>query len=151
MRIKNPSDLPERYRKQIAEQQGPPKTKLEYPFEFTLDFELSSVNAFTGDKSRFKRMNERVKIMSMLHWSGLGRIETPQHRQRVTYTRVIPKGGRRWDSANFTGGSHKQLQDAMKHAGFFVDDSDKWIDVVTLQDDTERPDKGYVKIKVEII
>jgi hypothetical protein len=149
MSYKKLTDLPPKYQEQVRAKTGPARTKLPYPFEFRLDYDLKSVNEFTGPKSMFKRSNELLKFLELLHYQKLGRIETPQHRQRVTYTRVLAKGAKLLDSANITGGSLKQLQDAMKQVGFFVDDSDKWIDIQTAQEATERPERGYTLVRLE--
>ena len=59
------------------------------------------------------------------------------HPVSLVVTRIIRKGCRRWDADSVLRGSAKELIDAMVSAGFFHDDSPKWI---TTCDGRQRKD-----------
>jgi hypothetical protein len=149
MRYKDISEMPEHLRKQVIK--GKAKA-LTYPLEFSLPIELESLNKFSGPKAAFKRDALKKSYLSTLQYLGWGNIATPDQRQRVTFTRVIPEGGKAFDTmANLGGGSLKQLEDAMTQCGFWHDDSDKWIEAIPTQDKDERPENGYTRIRLELI
>lgn len=76
---------------------------------------------------------------------------------RVHLIRVLAKREHAWDSANWQLGNWKQIQDALTnrnkgavaYAGWFHDDSPRWITATTFANETtERPAEGAIIIEV---
>ncbi len=151
MKIKDISELKNpAMRKQAQQQQRVRGKILQYPFTLDIPIELRSKNEFTGNGAGWKRSEAKKEFIRCIAWLVGNLIDTPHEFQWVTFTRVLGKGAKRWDDNNMEGGDATQLQDALKKLGFYVDDSPKWIRARCLQDYTERPEKGYTRIKIEM-
>jgi hypothetical protein len=155
MRVRNLGDtkgMKPEIQKQVAERiRVKPKAKvLEYPFSFSIPVELRSKNDFTGEGARWKRKAAKQEFIRCISWLVGNYIQPPECKQFVTYTRVLGKGKKLWDSGNMEGGDVIQLQDSLKQLGFWQDDSRKYLEARCKEDDTERPDKGYTKIHIQL-
>ena len=88
---------------------------------------------------------------STLSTLGL-KAEPPTWKQRVTITRILGKGERRWDADSVLRGNAKQLLDALVDAGFFFDDGPQWItEVFGKQDDSRRESGPAIEVEIEAI
>lgn len=69
---------------------------------------------------------------------------------RLTVTRVLGKGQRRFDADSLGRGNAKELIDAIVAVGFLPDDGPRHVVEVTYrQDDKTRPEKSVTVIEME--
>jgi hypothetical protein len=74
----------------------------------------------------------------------------PDHKCRVTITRILGKGESLWDADSVLRGNAKQLLDALVDAGYFHDDGPKYIEeVFGKQDATRRKDGPAIVVEIQ--
>lgn len=91
----------------------------------TLPIELTNGNDGRGSRW-FSSANVRKKIEKTLRTMGLV-CDPFSFPVSVHVTRLIPKGGREWDTSSIGRGNWKEIEDAMTACGWWHDDSPKWI------------------------
>jgi len=117
-------------------------------FDVWLPLELTNRNDGRGH-SWHRTASERKKIERLLIAEGLQRspFETPV---TVRITRILGKGQRLWDPDSGLRGNAKELIDSLVAAGWFHDDSAKWItEVRFFQCATDRELGPAVRIEIE--
>lgn len=93
--------------------------------KLVLPIELTNGNDGRGCRW-FNSANVRKKIEKTLREMNLV-CEPFDFPVSVHVTRLIPKGGRAWDTSSIGRGNWKEIEDAMTACGWWVDDSPKWI------------------------
>lgn len=109
-------------------------------------------NNNNGQSRHWSVANEQkqmfVKIFSTLGFKAT----PPMLKQRVTITRILGKGERRWDADSVLRGNAKQLLDALVGAGYFYDDGPQWItEVFGKQDDSRRESGPAIEVEIEVV
>lgn len=104
-----------------------------------------------NNEGQTRHFGASVKWKRLYQRALLGKRRTPpDYPQRITITRILGKGERLWDADSVLRGSAKQLIDALKDAGFMVDDSPKYItEVFGKQDATQRSNGPAIRIEFE--
>lgn len=72
----------------------------------------------------------------------------PEGRQRVTITRILGRGQRRFDTDNLHG-AVKPLVDALRGQNVIRDDNPAAIDLIVLEDPANRSAGPAVRVRVE--
>lgn len=105
-----------------------------------LPFEISNKNNGQG-RSWHGSAKDRKRFEFEL--KSLGLVRTPYlFPVKVHVVRVLGKGQRFWDSSSVLRGNYKQLEDAMVACGWFTDDSIKFINATSSDQDGTRRDLG---------
>lgn len=91
----------------------------------TLPIELTNGNDGRGSRW-FRSSIDRKKIETLLRARGLT-AKPFDFAVNVVVTRLIPKGGRAWDTSSIGRGNWKEIEDALVACGWFHDDGPKWI------------------------
>jgi hypothetical protein len=113
-----------------------------------IPLELTNRNDGRGH-SWHRTASERQKIERLLIAEGLQRspFETPV---TIRITRILGKGQRLWDPDSGLRGNAKELIDSLVAAGWFHDDSAKWItEVRFFQCATDRELGPAVRIDID--
>lgn len=150
----NLKDLPPHMRaqakQQIEEQKSRLAKPLAYPFEIIFFFRLKSINEYYGEFADEKRNKRKEEFWVGLEINSLMNVQTPNRFQYVTITRVMGFGERKFDDGNLEGGDAKQFVDILTKAGFWKDDSPKYVKIEFEQDDEKNPVNGYTKLRIEL-
>jgi hypothetical protein len=122
--------------------------KVEEPiFIARIPFDMSNSNDGQGH-AWYRTAAVRKAISDQLARQGMQR-ETFQFPVRLRVTRILGPRQRLWDSDSILRGSYKQLQDTLVDAGWFHDDSPKYItEVLGKQDKDNRSEGPAVLIEV---
>lgn len=114
----------------------------------TLTHDMKSLNHF---KKQAQRQEER-RLLEIAIFESIGKVLSPPFvKQHVTITRILGPNQRSYDDLgeSFGGGSVKQLVDAMKRLGFWIDDSPKWLERSYAEDKTRRKFGPAVLVEIK--
>lgn len=108
---------------------GEQTSKAIEPLTLILPIQLLSKNS--RDKLHYQaRGRLRKQYREIIELKHPRRAPTPRVRQRATVTRVKGPRERDFDEQNIGAGSAIELMDALTAAGYWLDDSPKWLDGV---------------------
>jgi hypothetical protein len=114
--------------------------------EFTTPFKLESLNAFTGMHWRLKNSHKKAWLQEIRMAMAKAGIKRPAPLEagtaKLRIVRVLGPHERLWDEENLSGGSAKQLVDALVTLGFLRDDAPKWLRREYAQDANDRDHPG---------
>lgn len=126
-------------------------TILEKPdgvLEFTLPVRLTNDN--NGQKRHWGRSARRRTELGLQIKAWFPLLKPIPFPVRVSVIRVLGKGDRLWDEDSIGRGNAKQLIDALRKAGMFVNDDPRWIvSVPYSQDSSDRREYPRVRIRIE--
>lgn len=95
-----------------------------------------------------KRRKLRTDYLNELLVAGVRSQPREHERKRVTITRILGPGQRRFDRDNLHA-SVKQLCDALTYKGLIFDDNPGWIDLSVDEDTGNRSQGPAVRVRVE--
>ena len=100
------------------------------PERLTLVLPIQLLSKNARDKLHYQAKNKlRKDYQDIIQIKYPRRGEpTPRVRQRATVTRILGPRERRFDQQNVGAGSAIELIDALTRAGFWVDDSETWLE-----------------------
>ena len=94
----------------------------------TLILPIQLLSKNERDRLHYRRRSAlRLSYQQIIELTHPRRHETPRRRQLVTVTRLMGAHERPLDLQNIGAGSAIELIDALKHLGWFPDDSAKWV------------------------
>ena len=94
------------------------------------------------------RLRQEYQAIIQTKYSRRGE-PTPQVRQRATITRILGPRERRFDQQNVGAGSAIELVDALTAAGYWVDDSEKWLETRFEQGMSKKFKGPAVTVEIE--
>lgn len=97
------------------------------------------------------RHNLRKNYSQIIGLKYPRRADPPKYKQRVTVTRVMGPREREWDTQNIGAGTAVELIDALKLAGYFVDDSPKWLETKFTQERSSKVNGPAVLVQIEVV
>ena len=119
------------YRGETAKPAPLPAEKVDtIPERLTLVLPIQLLSKNARDKLHYQaknRLRKDYQDVIQIKYPRRGEL-TPRVRQRVTVTRILGPRERRFDQQNVGAGSAIELIDALTRAGFWVDDSEKWLE-----------------------
>lgn len=120
------------------------------PERLTLVLPIQLLSKNARDKLHYQAKNRlRKDYQSIIETKYPRRGEpTPQVRQRATITRILGPRERRFDQQNIGAGSAIELVDALTASGYWVNDSEKWLE--TRFEQTQSKAERGPAVRVEI-
>jgi hypothetical protein len=119
-------------------------------WELSLPDKIRSLNELRNPWNRNKdTQNWENVIHNELYYAGI-RSPTfrPNHKVKVTITRLMSAGERAFDRDNLIGGT-KSLMDALKREKWIHDDSEKWVEVEYRQEKAGPGQRPGTRIRLE--
>jgi len=116
----------------------------------TLEIPIPLTNNNDGQSRHWSKANQHKQTFAKTLAIMRMKATPPERKQRVTITRILGKGQSLWDADSVLRGNAKQLLDSLVDAGYFVDDSPKYItEVFGKQDATRREDGPAIRVEIE--
>lgn len=120
------------------------------PLTLVLPIQLLSKNA--RDKLHFHARGKlRKQYREIIELKYPRRTPTPQVRQQATVTRVKGPRERDFDEQNIGAGSAIELIDALTAAGYWADDSTKWLETVFAQSSSGKVKGPAVLVEIKTL
>lgn len=98
-----------------------------------------------------QRHRLRRDYLNIVHLKYPHRADPPQCKQRVKIIRVMGPREREWDTQNIGAGTAVELVDALKLAGYFIDDSPKFLETDFAQERSSKIKGPAVFIEIKIL
>lgn len=115
----------------------------------TLVLPIQLLSKNTRDKLHFQARGKlRKEYLEIIELKYPRRAPAPQVRQRATVTRIKGPRERDWDEQNIGAGTAIELIDAMTRAGFWHDDSPRWLQTDFRQGSREKIKGPAVVIEI---
>jgi len=115
-----------------------------------LPIQLLSKNA--RDKLHYQARNKlRQQYQDIIQTKYPRRGEPPRVRQRATVTRILGPRERRFDQQNIGAGTAIELIDALTAAGYWVDDSEAWLETRFEQGSSKKLKGPAVAVEIEVL
>lgn len=129
---------------------GKQTSKAIEPLTLILPIQLLSKNS--RDKLHYQaRGRLRKQYREIIELKHPRRTPTPQVRQRATVTRVKGPRERDFDEQNIGAGSAIELMDALTAAGYWLDDSPKWLETEFAQSAGGKIKGPSVVVEIEAL
>jgi hypothetical protein len=120
------------------------------PLTLVLPIQLLSKN--TRDKLHYQARGKlRKDYQEIIELKYPRREPAPEVRQRATVTRVKGPRERDFDEQNIGAGSAIELVDALTAAGYWIDDSPKWLETMFVQSSSEKVKGPAVLVEIKTV
>ena len=139
------------HRGETAETAPLPTEKVDtVPERLTLVLPIQLLSKNARDKLHYQaknRLRRDYQDVIQIKYPRRGEL-TPKVRQRATVTRILGPRERRFDQQNVGAGSAIELIDALTRAGFWVDDSETWLETRFEQAPSEKVRGPAVTVEI---